>query len=742
MNFEKLLNKEQLEAVSSTSRYTRIVAGAGSGKTRVLTYRIAYLISERKVDPNEILAIAFTNKVANEMKDRVVNMLPDVAQFLNVSTFHSFGARFLRNEISHLGISPSFTIFDDEDTDRLIRDICVARGYTRKDDIVTQAINYIYSNKCKGHYPKDVKLTHYYNEEECLEIFKEYEKRKQDMIALDFDDLLLLPIIILENFPEVRSKWQNKIHYILIDEFQDTNDVQFKLVKLLINQDSEVYVVGDPDQTIYTWRGANQKIILDFEKVFSGAKTIILNRNYRSTKTILDAANKLIANNKKRVPKDLYTNNIFGDKIELFKGATKDIEAEHIVSIIKKLESANLITSLREVAILYRSSYLTLPLEKALIKNRLVYRVFGGVRFYQRKEIKDALAYFRLISNPKDDVSFDRIINVPKRKIGEKSIEILKKESSSNNLSMYEYIKYLDRYSTELSSSVVLALTILVNKMEDIRSRLTDDGELHSKLLNDFLIDIGYIAYLDLDDNAEERKGNINALFQDMTDFIKKNPDEGYKEWLENCTLATSQDEMKDDDYVSLMTVHTAKGLEFNYVFVMGLEDSIFPNKRALNEDGRDGLEEERRLCYVAFTRAKKKLYLTMNNGYSFTNEGNPIESRFIHEAGLKMPTDPTFSNRNGYPRIRNFSTEKGFYSDIPEQEFNYNPVIQEEVVTNGITDWKVGDKVQHDKFGYGVVEKVVDANEIVINFYSHGLKRMVATHKMIKRVNTLKEMN
>ncbi|MCQ2795702.1 MAG: UvrD-helicase domain-containing protein [Bacilli bacterium] len=743
MEFDKLLNEEQLKAVSTQSQYTRVVAGAGSGKTRVLTYRIAYLIGEKKVDPSEILAIAFTNKVANEMKDRVVRMLPDVASFLHVSTFHSFGARFLRAEIKALGISPSFTIFDDDDTERLIRDICLGRGYSKKDEIITMSINYISTKKCKGLYPSDVKLGHFYNEEECLEIFKEYEKRKRQMIALDFDDLLLLPIVILENFPEIRNKWLSKIHYILIDEFQDTNDVQFKLVKLLSNQSTNVYVVGDPDQTIYTWRGANQRIILDFEKTYPGAETVILNRNYRSTKTILDAANKLIANNKKRVPKDLYTNNVYGDKIELFKAATKDVEAEHVVSTIKKLKNQNKIDALRDVAILYRSSYLTLPLEKALIKERIVYRVFGGVRFYQRKEIKDALAYFRLISNPKDDVSFDRIINVPKRKIGEKSVEQLKKEALANNLSIYEYVQNIEKYQTELQTSVVLSLTVLINKIEDVKSQLTDDGELHSKILNDFLIDIGYIAYLDLDDNAEERKGNLNALFQDMTDFIKKNPDEGFSEWLENCTLATSQDEMKDDDYVSLMTIHTAKGLEYNCVFVIGMEDSIFPNRRAVLEDSRDGLEEERRLCYVAFTRAKKRLYLTMNNGYSFTNEGNPIESRFIHEADLEMPKDPFFSNRGGYQRIhRPIREDGGFFSDLSPDEFINKPLVEEEVETNGITNWEVGDKVTHDKFGEGVVKKVLNEDAIIIDFKAHGLKTMLSNHKMLKRVNKIEEMN
>jgi len=746
MDYSRLLNKEQLEAVSTDSKYTRVIAGAGSGKTRVLTYRIAYLISELHVEPNSILAIAFTNKVANEMKDRIVGLLPDVSQFLKISTFHSFGVKFLRCEISKLGFSPSFTIFDDDDSERLIKDICVSRGYQKKDDIVKFATNYIYMKKCKGFYPSDVKLGHYYQEEECLEIFKEYERKKNEMIALDFDDLLLKPIIILENFPEVREKWCNKIKYILIDEFQDTNDVQFKLVKLLSNPMSSIYVVGDPDQTIYTWRGANQKIILDFEHTYKGAKTIILDQNYRSTKTILDAANKLIAFNEKRVPKNLYTNNLYGDKIELFKGANKDVEAQHVVSEIKKLINSNKASSYRDIAVLYRSAYLTLPIEKELIKERIKYRVFGGVRFYQRKEIKDALAYFRLINNHKDDISFDRIINVPKRKIGEKSIEILKAESQSNNLSYFEYIKEIDKHETELTAGVVFSLVTLVKQIEEVKNKLSDDGELYSKILEDFLIEIGYFEFLELDDDAEERIGNIKTLFSDMYDFIKKNPDDGFDTWLENCTLATSQDDMSDDDYVSLMTVHTAKGLEYNYVFIIGLADSVFPNARALNEDGRDGLEEERRLAYVAFTRAKKQLFLSMNNGYSFVLEGNPIESQFIKEAGLKMPIDPFFSRRENYPRIKNIYRDNtpSFYPDESFDDFPIKdePIVHEENISNGITDWKVGDIAIHEKFGEGKVIKVLDESAIIIDFKSCGSKTMLSSHKMLSRKNNIKEMN
>ncbi len=746
MDYSKLLNKEQLEAVTTTSQYTRVIAGAGSGKTRVLTYRIAFLLSELKVEPSSILAIAFTNKVANEMKNRIVNMLPDVAPFLKISTFHSFGVKFLRNEIHNLGFSRSFTIFDDDDSQRLIKDICVQRGHQKKDEIVQLAIGYINSKKCKGYYPSDVKLGHYYQEEECLEIFKEYERKKNEMIALDFDDLLLKPIIILENFPEVRKRWCEKIQYILIDEFQDTNDVQFKLVKLLSHPNSSIYVVGDPDQTIYTWRGANQKIILDFEHTYKEARTIILDQNYRSTKTILDAANKLISNNKKRVPKNLFTNNIHGDKIELFKGANKDVEAQHIVSTIKKLINSNKVSSYREIAVLYRSAYLTLPLEKELIKERLKYRVFGGVRFYQRKEVKDALAYFKLIVNPKDDISFDRIINVPKRKIGEKSIEILKNESASNHLSYYEYVKNIENYKTELSPAVVISLTSLIKKIEETKNKLSDDGEFYSKVLEDFLIEIGYFEYLDLDDDAEERIGHVKMLFADMYDFIKKNPSDGFDTWLENCAIATSQDDMVDDNYISLMTVHTAKGLEYNYVFIIGLADSVFPNARALNEEGRDGLEEERRLAYVAFTRAKKQLFLSMNNGYSFVLEGNPVESQFIKEAGLKMPEDPVFSRRENYPRIKKtfIDNPSSYYPDESFDDFpiKQEPVIQEENASNGITDWKVGDIAVHEKFGEGKVIKILDESAIIINFKSCGSKTMLSTHKMLSRLKDIKEMN
>ena len=738
MDYVHLLNKSQFEAVSTTSKYTRVIAGAGSGKTRVLTYRIAYLISELKVDPRHILAIAFTNKVANEMKDRIVRMLPDVAPFLHISTFHSFGVKFLRQEIQHLNFSNAFTIFDDDDSERLIRDICLARGHQKKDDIVKLAVNYIASKKCKGEYPENVKLSHYYNEEECLAIFKEYEAKKDAMVALDFDDLLLKPIMILENFPEVREKWQKRLPYILIDEFQDTNDVQFTLVKLLSNFDTNVYVVGDPDQTIYTWRGANQKIILNFEKNYPGAQTIILDRNYRSTKTILDAANKLIKNNKKRVEKNLFTENINGEKIAMFKGYTKEVEAQHVVTTIKKLINQKQVNSNRDIAILYRSSYLTLPVEKELTKERIRYRVFGGVRFYQRREIKDALAYFRLIQNEKDDVSFERIINVPRRKIGEKSVEDLKREARGLNMSIYHYVKDIEKYESNLNPRVIYSLTFLINAIEKVKTELAKNEEIYSKILEDFLIDIGYFKYLEDDDDAEERIDNVKTLFADMLDFIKKNPDDGFATWLENCTLATSQDDMTDDNYVSLMTVHTAKGLEFDHVFIIGLAEGVFPNQRAINEEGRDGLEEERRLAYVAFTRAKKKLYLSMNSGYSYVNENNLVESRFIEEAGLKMPSDPYFSRRENYPRIKSiFNSDDAFFSDIP---LEHKPAIQEE--TNGITDWSVGDNVMPEKFGIGVVKKVIDQSVIVIDFKDHGLKTMLGNHKSLKRVSKIEEMN
>lgn len=735
MDYSKLLNTRQLEAVSTSAQFVRIIAGAGSGKTRVLTYRISYLISEFNVNPSSILAIAFTNKVAKEMKERVASLLPETAPYLNISTFHAFCAKFLRIESAAIGLPSGFVIMDEDDQEKLVKNIATSKGYQKKDPIVKEALNYICHHKTKGIYPEDVKLGNFKfaNEKKCLEFFIEYEAQKQAMKCIDFDDLLLKTIIILSEFPEIRIKWQNKIKHILIDEFQDTNDVQYKLIKLLSCEFTNLYVVGDPDQTIYTWRGANQKIILDFERNFKNVETIILDRNYRSTKQILDTANKLISFNKDRVKKDLYTENQIGSKIITYKGLASDQEASWV---IKQIERIALNNSYKNIAILYRSSYLTLPFEKELTQHQIPYKVFGGVRFYQRKEIKDALAYFRLIINMFDDVSFERIINVPKRGIGEASLDKFKKESKGAKMSLAHYILDIENHDTELKNKVINALTSIVNKIVECKSKLDENYETYSSTLKSFLEKIGYFDYLEREEDGEERIENVHQLFDDMDTYIKKNPDSSFESWLENAVLATSQDDLIDGDFVSLMTIHVAKGLEFDNVFVVGLNDGVFPNHRALLESGKVGLEEERRLCYVAFTRAKLNLFVTCNTGYSYLQRENLLPSQFVNEAGLSMIANENSNSKFFQPKPRyddyysrrnvGYDSSTGF-----ESQDNNSPRT---IKNNQNIQWEVGDEVTHTKFGYGVIKRIVNENIIIVDFVEYGEKAMLSKHDLLTR--------
>lgn len=727
MDYQSLLNDKQYNAVSTASQYVRVVAGAGSGKTRVLTYRISYLISEMHVNPSSILAIAFTNKVANEMKDRACRLVPEASSSLSVMTFHSFCAKFLRREVSALSFPSNFTIYDDDDQERLVKSIAEKHGYKKNDDIVKLALSFISEEKCHGNYPKDVKLPTNATkiDYECLEFFKEYEESKDKMYGFDFDDLLLRAIMILNEFSQIREKWQKRIDHILVDEFQDTNDVQFTLIKLLVKPSTCVYVVGDPDQTIYTWRGANQDIILNFENSFPNAETIILDQNYRSTQTILDTANKLIDHNKKRVKKALFTNNQRGEAITVYKAFSKEIEAEWVIKQIINLSKSDPSFNYRKVVVLYRSSYLTLPFEKELAKKQIPYRMFGGLRFYQRKEIKDVLAYVRLIFNPLDNVSFERIVNVPRRGIGDMSIDILKSEAFSANESIYNYIAHLDRHSTELKTKAVTALTSMVNLIEKYKARFHENLELYSKIIEEMIQELGYMDYLTNDDDSDERIENVKALFTDMYDFVKKNPESSFENYLENVTLATSQDDINEGNYVSLMTVHIAKGLEFDYVFVIGLNEGVFPSARTMTQSGNIGLEEERRLCYVAYTRAKKRLLLSCNTDYSFIQQSHQIPSRFFGESCLLFPKEEPYYKAKR-PFVSSLFEDNGFFVEEKKEEIHTD---------NGITNWKVGDVAIHQKFGEGIVVKVLDDGQIIeVNFDREGKKTMLAKHPMLSR--------
>ena len=730
MDYRTLLNEQQYKAVSTDSQYVRVVAGAGSGKTRTLTYRISYLIGEKGFRPSSILAITFTNKAASEMKQRAISLVPQAKTTLSISTFHSFCARFLRQEIDLLGFSNDFQIIDDEDQLQMIKDIAVANGFKKKDPIVKYALNFISHQKCIGNYPEDVSLNSHCLEEDktSLKFYSIYEDQKDLMGKLDFDDLLLKTIQVLSSSKSTRDKWRNKYSNILIDEFQDTNDIQFKLVKLLMGEHTNLYVVGDPDQTIYTWRGANQNIILQFESTFRNAETIILNENYRSTQNILNAANKLISFNKKRVPKDLFTSNIKGDKVEFVSSISREAEARNVAHKIEIYSRLDPNFSYKDVAILYRAAYLTLPIEKEFMQRRLPYVIYGGIKFFQRKEIKDILAYFNLIYNKKDDLSFKRIINVPKRDIGEKTISVLEAEKQQAGLSFFEYIERIKEFDTELRTKNILALTNLINAIKDVKNKLNDNLEAYPSVLQKFIEDIGYYEYLKNDEDGEDRIDNVQTLFDDILTYVKNNPDSTFQSYLENAMLQTSQDEIKDGDFISLMTVHVAKGLEFKYVFVIGLNQGVFPSDRTTIESGEDGLEEERRLCYVAFTRAKQKLHVSCNRSYSYVLGCEGIQSQFVKESGISTQERPYVNSNQSI--FNNFSsTIKPASKQTSKQE-----AVTKSQQTNGITDWKVGDLVNHEKFGKGVVIEVVDQTIVKINFDKEGVKSILSSHRMLTR--------
>ena len=734
MNYQNELNENQYNAVTTEAQHVRVIAGAGSGKTRVLTYRISYLISELGVAPWKILAITFTNKVANEMKSRVDKMLPNQSQDLTIRTFHSFAAYFLRHEISILGFPASFTILDEEDQTKLIKDIVATMGFKRSDKIVGKALGYIGKQKLLSKYPDDIKIVKpaFEDEKTCLEIYQTYEEEKYKNYSLDFDDLLLQTNYILENYPDIRTKWQQRIDHILVDEFQDTNDVEFKMIKLLKKPATSLYVVGDPDQTIYTWRGANQNIILDLNKRYVDMITIVLDRNYRSTQAILNAANKLIAHNKLRVTKNLYTNELGGEAITVNCSPSGRLEADYVAREVKKLKQYGGY-AYKDIVLLYRSNYITMDFEAALTRYQIPYKIYGGTKFYQRREIKDVLAYFHLIVNTKDDISFSRILNVPKRGIGETTEMHLKEEASNANQSLYEYIKDVEPKNSQLKKTIIDSLKSMVKLIEIAREDIKKNEEVFSKILEDMIWSTGYPESLLKEDDGDERLENVKALFEDIRHFLKNNPSSTFDEYLQNIALLSAQDEIIDGDYVTLMTVHTAKGLEYPVVFVLRFNQGVFPNQRALLEGGYIAMEEERRLAYVAMTRAKKKLYLTLANDFSYVIQGSLVPSQFLKESGNEVVTNRDNMFHSGQrPRPKVFHFDDGDNMDFEEDEKPKTPLFDD--MRNDVDEWKVGDIVIHKKLGRGVVIALEGDDIIKVNFEEHGEKSILGTHPSVSK--------
>ena len=704
------LNDKQKEAVIDESKHLRIIAGAGSGKTRVLTMRIAYLIEQKHINPKNVLAITFTNKAANEMKNRISEMLGEAGDGAFISTIHSLCVRILKEEIGVFGYPRNFTIVDGDDQKTILKEAYKEFNIDKKDLSYGSALDYIANCKYEElSYEKAMDQA--YGEKKLVDkanVYKYYDERLKSLYALDFDDLILFTVRLFKLHKDILKKWSSKFIYIHVDEFQDIDKTQYELIKLLSSTHDNVYVVGDPDQTIYTWRGADVNIIVNFDKDFKNTKTIILNQNYRSTNNILEGANSLIKYNKSRVPKDLFSENGDGDKIVHKTLPDETSEAYYVVSCIQSLLKQGY--EYNDIAILYRSNYLSREVEKVFIENRIPYVICGGIRFYERMEVKDILSYLRLIVTG-DDLAFQRVINQPKRGIGQKSIDTIFSLAKENNISMYEVVKQ------GLFAKNQSVLESFVDMVERWKSSL--DGKPLEEVLTDVFEQSGYRSMLEKE-NEIERIENVKSLIDDIKDYQETYPGSTLADYLSMISLYTDKANTDGSASVSLMTIHASKGLEFKVVFVVGLSEGIFPSERTMLE--QKGVEEERRLAYVAYTRAKEKLTLTDTSSFSYVVNSAKTTSRFVNEV------DEKYIEHLDKPVLKQQSVfDVPFTTKIssiePKKEAPRRP-----------SRYRKSDVVVHKIFGEGVVVKC-DGDFVTVAFsYPHGTKTIKADHPSIRK--------
>ena len=697
MNIDNL-NDKQKEAVLYINGPMLVLAGAGSGKTKVLTNRIANLI-DNGISPANILAITFTNKAAKEMKDRVFNLIGNDAYMIQISTFHSLGLKILKENYEKLGYDKNFVVIDSDDAltviKKIMKDMNLSPQYYNAKNI---------RNKISSAKNELMDLQSFANLEYDKNIVKVYEKYLEKLKlnnSVDFDDLLILPIRLFREYPSVLESYQERYKYILIDEYQDTNECQYIFSKMLAKKYKNIFVVGDNDQAIYAFRGANYKNILNFEKDYPDCKTILLEENYRSTKTILNAANSVIKNNKLRKDKNLWSNNEEGELIKYIRTDGEKEEADYVAKEIKKLisEGVNPV----DIAVLYRTNAQSRVMEEACLKNNIPYKIIGSFYFYNRKEIKDLICYLRLINNYKDDVSLLRVINVPKRKIGEKTIDNISNVALVNNSCLFDAInggKELEFKNLILDLKEKcenLSLTEMVELVLDksgIKQELENEKSLDSEIRLENLEEFKSITK-----NYEEEYGVIS-----LDDFLNE------------ISLVSDMSEHQDgNNKVSLMTVHSVKGLEFDDVFVIGMEEGIFPHYNAINEGTNSAIEEERRLCYVAITRAKKKLWLlNAKKRMLFGNTQVNPPSRFMDEIDSKY-----------------VDSEKKTTSLVG----SVKKIVKENMFNNDDTDFNVGDMIHHTDYGNGIVT-AVDKSIITVAFpHPFGIKKLMKKHKSISKV-------
>ena len=732
MGIYDTLNEQQQEAVFCTEGPLLLLAGAGSGKTRVLTHRIAYLM-DQGVNPYHIMAITFTNKAAKEMRERVDDLVGFGAEHIWVSTFHSTCVRILRRHIDKLGYGNSFTIYDADDQKSLIKQICKQYKIDTKMMPERRIINEISSAKDEFMTPSEYETRHQYDfkKKKIAQIYKEYQKQLKANNALDFDDLIFKTVELFQFHPEVLDYYQERFRYIMVDEYQDTNTIQFQLVSMLARKYQNLCVVGDDDQSIYKFRGANVKNILNFENVFPEAVTIKLEQNYRSTKNILNAANEVIKHNKGRKTKKLWTENEEGDLIEFHQYGTEYEEARKIIHEIEDLSKEG--DDYKNMAILYRTNAQSRVFEESFMIKNIPYRIVGGTNFYQRKEVKDILSYLKVVDNGLDDLAVRRIINVPRRGIGAATIEKINVYAVEHNVSFLDACFSSD--SIDTLGNAKKKINGFADLIREFRRKM-QEGSLE-ELFKYITDETGYIANLKAEETeeAEGRIENINELLNKVVTYEQEAEEASLSELLEEIALVADIDNLEDsDNRVVLMTLHSAKGLEFPYVFICGMEDGIFPSYMTVMSEDDDDMEEERRLCYVGITRAKKKLYLSaakrrMMQGRTQFNK----VSRFIDEIPeqlLQLDTGVNFKEKR--PDKALFSSNRSNRFRKPYQAKSFTSTKMDTL------PYDVGDMVKHIKFGKGKVLEIVSGGrdyEVTVDFEKAGVKKMFASFAKLKKV-------
>ena len=743
------LNPMQQEAVKTTDGPLLIMAGAGSGKTRVLTHRIAYLMAEKEVPPWNILAITFTNKAAREMKERIQKIVGgSVAEEIWISTFHSMCVRILRRDIDRIGINRNFTILDTTDQLSVIKNVLKDRNLDPKKHDPRSILGSISSAKNELTTPEQyAKQALDFYGETVSTVYTEYQKRLKKNQALDFDDLIMTTIHLFERVPEVLEYYQRKFQYIHVDEYQDTNHAQYKLVKMLGDRLKNVCVVGDSDQSIYRWRGADIANILSFEKDYPNAQTVLLEQNYRSTKRILEAANKVIENNINRKPKKLWTDNAEGNKIVYYHADSENAESQFVVGKMKEYLQKDPSKSLSDFAILYRTNAQSRVMEETLVKSNMNYTIVGGTKFYDRKEIKDILAYLRLIANPDDDISLMRIVNVPKRGIGTTSVDKVANYAQNHDISMFQALAEVDLIGVSgKATSALKEFYSLINNYTQMQEYLSV-----TELVDEVLDKAGYREMLIQEKTieAQSRLENIEEFLSVTKNFEEKSEDKSLVGFLTDLALIADIDQLGEDkteekEFITLMTLHAAKGLEFPIVFLIGMEEGVFPHSRSLFEEAE--MEEERRLAYVGITRAEEQLFISnaqMRTLFGRTSMNPP--SRFIKEIPQELLEDVLAQEKASRPSpFGSSSTARSPFGKLPTRSTNLNVAAKKPSPTPTSTggdslDWKVGDRASHGKWGTGTVVSVKgegESKELDIAFPSPiGIKRLLAKFAPITKV-------